>query len=63
MRLIEALKGEKNKLARQMATIERTITELSTNESEPVKKFSKATRAKMAKKAKERWAKIKRAAK
>jgi hypothetical protein len=56
MSLLEVLKEEEQKLERQLTTVKRTIKELSGETVEKVKKFSAATREKMAKAAKKRWA-------
>jgi hypothetical protein len=56
MHLIEALKAEEQKLERQLASVKRTIQELSGETVGKVKKFSAATREKMAKAARKRWA-------
>jgi hypothetical protein len=63
MQLLDALRAEKEKLGRQMASIDRTIQELSGEATKKVKKFSAATRAKMAKSRKAFWAKKKAAEK
>jgi prefoldin subunit 5 len=58
MSLLEVLKEEEQKLERQLATVKRTIRELG-GTAMKVSKVSAATRAKMARAAKKRWAAMK----
>ena len=63
MQLLDALKAEKEKLGRQMATIERTIEELSGEAVKKKKVFSDAVKKKMSIARKKFWAKKKAAEK
>jgi hypothetical protein len=66
MQLLDALKAEKEKLGRQMASIDRTIQELSGEVVKKLKrkgKMSEAGKKKVAEAQRKRWAKVRAAKK
>jgi hypothetical protein len=63
MSLIDALKAEEKELSKKLKMVRRTIEQYGGKEVKKVKKFSAATRARMAKARKAFWAAKKKAEK